>query len=166
MSGTLVFQHAKKLMDAIQCLRDEGHHIASLMIVYSAIDQMAWLSIAGEKSNSTDFKMWVDRYMLGKNPIGCNSDELWEARNGLLHMGTAESAAHLAGKVKNRIYYTTGSVRCLENHSNNSIFIRIEDILASFLAGVLWFITEIEVDAVRLDVANGKIQRVFDVRIY
>lgn len=161
MSTSLIFDHANKLINATQCLRDGGHHIASLMIVYAAIDQMAWLSIEREKSDSSDFRKWVEKYMLDKNPLGCTSDELWEARNGLLHMGTAESAAHLNGKVKNKIYYTTGPIHCVENKLENTIMIRSEDLITSFLCGVLWFINEIERNTTKLNIANSKIQRAF-----
>lgn len=164
MSTTLVFDHAKKLIDATQCLRDAGHHVASLMIVYAAIDQMAWLSIESDKSNRSDFKKWVEKYMLEKNPFGCTSDEIWEARNGLLHMGTPESVAHHSGKVKNRIYYTTGPIHCTKNYLPDAIIIRSENLIASFIAGVLWFINEIEGDAIKLDVATRKIQCSFGIR--
>lgn len=163
MSITLIFDHARKLIDATQCLRGGGHHIASLMIVYAAIDQMAWLSVEDEKSSGEDFKKWVEKYMLEKNPIGCSSDELWEARNALLHMGTAESAAHPRGRVNNRIYYTTGSIHCVENNSADILVIRIEDLIASFVAGVIWFVSEVEGDVVKMHSVAQKVQRMFTV---
>lgn len=164
MSATLIHNHAKKLIEAMQCLRDGGHHVASLIIVYAAIDQMAWLAIENEKSTSADFKSWVDKYMLNTNPFGCTSGELWEARNGLIHMGTAESAAHLRGTVKNRIYYTTGPIQCTENKSSDAIIIRTEELIGSFMAGVLWFASDIEGNPNRLEIAERKIQRTFDIK--
>lgn len=164
MTTLLIIEHAKKLIEAMQCLRNEGHHIASLMIVYAAIDQFSWLSTDSEKSTGTDFKNWVDKYMLGRNPFGCTSEELWEARNALLHMGTAESAAHHSGKVKNRIYYTTGPVECVKNNSTNEIIIKIEDLIESFLLGVIWFASEIKSDKTKMDIAIQKIQRSFTIK--
>ena len=70
----MIFDHAKKLIDATQCLRDGGHHVASLMMVYAAIDQMAWLSIEMDKSNSADFKKWAVRFPLKK--VKCCADRM------------------------------------------------------------------------------------------
>lgn len=87
MDFTPVFSHVKKSSEAIGCLREAGHHVAALMLTYAAIDQMSWLSIPGDMSSGKDFKTWVKKYMLGNSNLVCSEDDLWAARNGLLHMG-------------------------------------------------------------------------------
>lgn len=160
MSSTTVFNHAKKMTDAIVCLRDGGHHVAALMLSYAALDQMAWLSIERDKSEPNDFKSWVTTYILSKNNLSCTADELWAARNGLLHMGTADSAAHWSDTTKNKIYYTFGNVTCTTNNSPDTIFLKSEDLIQAYLAGVLWFMSDLEQDQAKLRIAVTKIERV------
>lgn len=159
MSTTKIFNQAKKMTDAIVCLRDGGHHVAAIMLTYAALDQMAWLSISHDKSDANDFKCWVTTYILSKNNLGCTADELWAARNGLLHMGTADSAAHWFGTTKNKIYYTFGNATCTTNNSPDTIFLKSEDLIQAYLAGVLWFMSDLEQDPEKLQVAITKMER-------
>lgn len=102
MDSAPVFNHATKTTAAIVCLRDAGHHVAAVMHTYVAIDQMSWLAIPGDMSSGKDFKAWVKKYMLANGNLVCSEDDLWAARNGLLHMGIAESKDHTTGVAKKR----------------------------------------------------------------
>jgi len=128
------------------------------MLVYAAIDQMAWLSVSDLESNGKDFKAWVDKYMLPKNPLGCSSSDLWAARNGLLHTGTAESRDTRNGNAKYKIHYTFGGAVCTENKSTDTVIIKFEDLVGSYLAGILWFMEDLKADAVKQESANNKLK--------
>ncbi len=164
MSELEVFAFAKKMSESVACLRDAGHHVPAVMLTYVGIDQMAWLSISGDKSSGQDFKTWVDTYMLSKNPLPCTSQELWEARNGLLHMGTAESAAHKKQLGIRKILYTFGAAQCTSNSSTDTVFIKAEDLIMGYLTGVLWFMEELHCDAQKLSVALAKLERTLTSR--
>lgn len=58
---------------------------------------MAWLSIDRDQSSGSDFKAWVEDYMISQNPVPATADELREAHNALLHTGTAEATANMRG---------------------------------------------------------------------
>lgn len=163
MNSAPVFSHAKKTTDAIVCLRDAGHHVAALMLTYAAIDQMSWLSIPGDISSGKDFKAWVKKYMLENGNIVCSEDDLWAARNGLLHMGIAESKDHTTGVAKNKIYYTAGNATCTRNSSQDVVFLHVEGLIMAYLAGVLWFMEDLESDQVQLSNALVKISRMITV---
>nr|WP_288256501.1 hypothetical protein [uncultured Pseudomonas sp.] len=159
MSSVDIMAHAQKMTDAINCLREQGHHTHAVILMHIAIDQFAWSSIANEKSEPKDFQNWVNDYMISKNPIGCTAEELWASRNGLIHMGTAESAAHASGKVKNKIYYTVGNASIAKNALTDVIFVNAENLLISFITGLLWFIEDLKKDSDRLKNTNSKLNR-------
>jgi hypothetical protein len=159
MSKIEIMKYAKKMTEAISCLRKEKHHIPAIMLVYIAIDHFAWTSISTEKSNPKDFQECVTKYMLSKNPIGCTAGELWASRNGLIHMGTAESAAHFSGSVKNKILYTVGRSSQAPGKLQDVVYVNAEDFIESFITGVLWFISDIENDSAKLNTTLEKLKR-------
>ncbi|SDO46789.1 hypothetical protein SAMN04490202_0984 [Pseudomonas reinekei] len=133
------------------------------MLTYVGIDQMAWLSIPGDKSSGKDFKAWVDNFMLAKNAISCTSDELWGARNGLLHMGTAEAGAHKDPSIR-KIYYTFGNAKCTKNDTSDVFVLKAEDLILGFLLGVFWFIDHLKEHPDQLAITSAKLGRALGVR--
>ncbi|PMZ74889.1 hypothetical protein [Pseudomonas sp. FW305-70] len=164
MSEFEVFSFAKKMTDAVGTLRDAGHLVPAVMLTYAGIDQMAWLSIPQERSSAKDFKAWVEGYMLSKNPMACTASELWEARNGLLHTGTAESSANQNDSSIRKILYTYGSAHCASNSSNDTVFIKAEDLIVGYLTGVLWFMEDLKAEPAKLQSALEKLKRTLTSR--
>ena len=152
-----VFKYAKKMTEAITCLKDSGHVVGGIMLVYAAIDQMVWLSSPNHETHGKEFKEWIDKYILPHNPLGCTSSDLWGARCGLLHTGAAESRDLRNGNAQNKIYYTYGNVVCTENNEPGSVFISFERLVVAYLAGVLWFMEDLKADSAKLDSANRKL---------
>lgn len=164
MSEFEVFSFAKKMTDAVSTLRDAGHLVPAVMLTYAGIDQMAWLSISQERSSGRDFKAWVDNYMLSKNPIACTAQELWEARNGILHTGTAESTANQSDASIRKILYTYGGANCASNYSSDTVFIKAEDLIVGYLTGVIWFMEDLKADPISLQIALDKLKRTLTSR--
>jgi hypothetical protein len=157
MKSLPVFDHAKKTSDAIICLCHAGHHVAAVMLIYAAIDQMSWLSIPGPMSYGPDFKNWVKKYMLENGNLICSEDDLWAARCGLLHTGTAESKDFRLGTAKNKIFYSFGNTTWTNNSKKREICLSIETMVEAYLAGVMWFIEELENDPVQLPLTLTKV---------
>lgn len=164
MSAEEVFSFAKGMIDSVTCLRDGGHHLQAAMLTYVAIEQMAWLSVEPLRSGPADFQNWVATYIQPNAPLTCTPRELWEARNGLLHMGTAESAANRDSDEIRRICYVYGRTPALADKSKGVVFVRVEDLVTSYLTGVLWFLTELDSNPKRLEVAKGKLARMLTQR--
>lgn len=152
-----VFKYAKKMTEAITCLKDSGHVVGGIMLVYAAIDQMAWLSSPNDETHGKEFKDWIDKYILPHNPLGCTSSDLWGARCGLLHTGAAESRDLRNGNAQSKIYYTYGNMVCTENNEAGSVFIPFERLVVAYLAGVLWFMEDLKADSAKLESANKKL---------
>jgi hypothetical protein len=134
------------------------------MLCYAAIDQMAWLSIARERSNGSDFKVWVSKFILPRLPAAVTADELWEARNGLLHMGTAESQANRNDITIRKIYYTVGGLACTRNDAPDVTFVNTDELFEAFGASVFWFAEELKADQNRLSTALNKLERMLSQR--
>ena len=153
------FTFATNLADSIIHLRNGGHNLAAVMLTYTAIDQMSWLSVEPYKHGPKDFAAWVNDYMLSKNPLPCTADELWVARNGILHMGTAEAAGHTANSSLRKLVYVAGSAKLTANNPEEYAVIRFEDLFGSFFAGVMYFMSDLQADPAKLEVANRKMRK-------
>ncbi|MFJ7311805.1 hypothetical protein ACIQVE_03375 [Pseudomonas sp. NPDC098747] len=164
MSTEQVFAFAKQMTDSIICLRDGGHHLQAAMLTYVAIEQMAWLSVEPLRSGPADFQRWINSYMQPYDPLPCTAREIWEARNGLLHMGTAESFANRDNAEIRLLCYVYGSTPKLANKSEEVVFVRVEDLVTSYLTGVMWFLNHLDGDPNELQVAEGKIARMLTQR--
>lgn len=165
MSAAEVFTFAKNMTDAAICLRDGGHHLQAAMLTYVAIDQMAWLSVEGLRTSRKDFMAWVDAYMPANSTLPCTACEIWEARNGVLHMGTAESAANRDSDNIRKICYVFGHTPELANKSGGVVFIRVEQLMLNFLGGVELFLRDLEADPVKMTQAKGKLDRMLTQRL-
>lgn len=150
-----IHTHLKKITGAIDCLFTNNFLEAALMLTYAGIDQMSWLSVETQESNGKDFKRWVEKYIEPQTKLGCAADDLWAARNGLIHMAAAESRDFNKAKAK-KIYYVSGDVVCTENRSQDTVIINSTGLILSFISGSLAFIADLEDDHSRLAIAAHK----------
>jgi hypothetical protein len=82
----------------------------SLVLIYSTIDIMAWLDRDKNHTDvqESDFKKWVETYLLPNLKTSCTSTDIYGARCSLLHSGSAESRKSREGKAS-EIYYSWGN---------------------------------------------------------
>lgn len=159
MNEHTVFKFAANLADSITHLRNGGHNLAAVMLTYTAIDQMSWLSVEPDRHGPRDFAAWVNDYMLSKNPLPCTAEELWLARNGILHMGTAEAAGHTTNSSLRKLVYVAGDAKLTANNPAEYAVIKFEDLFGSFLAGVIWFMSDLQANTAKLEVAKRKMRK-------
>ena len=82
------------LIVAIRLCQSNGLTIPVLMLLYSAIDGMAWCARRDAERDVTeaDFTEWAERYLLpGIDPELLNGVDLYAARCAMLHGQIAES---------------------------------------------------------------------------
>lgn len=158
-----IHTHLMKITGAINCLFENKFIEAALMLTYAGIDQMSWFSVVDQESDGDDFKAWVDKYLMPSTKLGCSADDIWAARNGLVHMAAAESRDFYKFKAK-RIYYVSGSVSCTENRSSDTIIINSKSLIVSFVEGAVNFVKDLEADAVCLTVAAKKAEAILVFR--
>jgi hypothetical protein len=72
-------------------------HVSAMKLLLSAIDSLAHIEFGDDNGNV--FIKWMDAYADLK-PLGITAEELWELRNGLLHMTNLDSRAVGRKKVR------------------------------------------------------------------
>jgi len=154
--------HAFKMQEAALCLIKNDFKIAALMLVFTTIDQMAWVALPGDGDvKGKDFMAWVSTYMLGRNDAGLEAvtpGDLWGARCGLLHTATAESSSLKNGTASKKIAYSYGAVNATSLVSEWTV-VKVEDLIQSLLAGILWFKADLDAHGDRAAIANAKVAR-------
>lgn len=158
-----IYEHAKKIMGAIDCLVERGFIEAALIIIYASIDQMSWLSVATPESDGKDFKAWVEKYLSPSDKLGCSADDMWAARNGLIHTAAAESRDFLKTNAK-RIYYVSGNIACDEYSSQDTVIINSTKLIIILFQGISNFVSDLESDAQKLQTAVSKANKILAFR--
>ncbi|WP_439858204.1 hypothetical protein [Pseudomonas syringae] len=98
-------------LKAYKLLFNSQHYTSATKLFLSCIDSLAYVEFGESKPGETGanvFCRWLNTYVdLG--PVGVTADELWELRNGLLHMSNLHSQRVQRKKVR-RISISVGHV--------------------------------------------------------
>jgi hypothetical protein len=86
---------------AIKLLFNNRYYVSAAKLLVSFLDTVGFIE-AGDASDA--FKLWLTKYA-ALNSLGVSEDELWEFRNGLLHMTNLDSRKVRAGKVSRLILH-------------------------------------------------------------
>ena len=88
-----------------ECLKNKDK-LSALILLYSTIDIMVWLSRDPHDAAATreDFIRWVDEFMLPGSGVNCTGEDLFAARCALIHSyaqawGTSQSNNADASKI-------------------------------------------------------------------
>lgn len=95
---------------AYKLLFNNKHYASATKLFMSCIDSLAHVEFGYVKNRDERpvFSKWLDTYV-ELTPIGITSDELWELRNGLLHMSNLHSSK-VERKITRRISISIGHV--------------------------------------------------------
>src|SRR2546425_10624542 len=98
-----------ELLAAADLVMERGYAMPGLILLYSLVDTMAWLSLPEgvEDVKGTDFIGWVRTYGLEQRVAPCTADDLYGARCGLLHSFSPDSRRSRRGEIR-PIYYVWG----------------------------------------------------------
>ena len=91
--------------EAIKMTFNAKLYVSAMKLLLSAIDSLAYIEFGDEKYNV--FIKWMNTYA-DIRPLGITSEELWELRNGLLHMTNLDSRAVDRMRVR-RVSFHIGS---------------------------------------------------------
>ena len=118
MKRDILYNAIGDLGRSINLLHQVGLLLPSMMMCYATIDILAALARpAGTAENTgTDFREWVNHYLLPGSRLVCTADDLWGARCGLLHTYTPESRDSRKGKAR-KLLYVAG---VLDNSARNT----------------------------------------------
>jgi hypothetical protein len=119
--------------EAIKLLHNAGHLVSAAKLLMSFIDTVAFVD-AGDVSDG--FSLWLNSYA-ELATLGITADELWEFRNGLLHMTNLRSRRVARGLVGPIIMYSGGSNHSIRPSADGSKFVNIKaliDVIALAIA--------------------------------
>ncbi|WP_059395512.1 hypothetical protein [Pseudomonas putida] len=95
-----VWSSIKSDLHAVAVLTHNGCDIHALSLMYSSIDKMAWISSTNIDHGRKEFMAWVDSYFLPGFATPLAAVDIYAARCGFLHAGTAESKLYRDSKAK------------------------------------------------------------------
>src|SRR2546428_13740054 len=101
-----------ELLAAADLVMERGYAMPGLILLYSLVDTMAWLSLPEgvEDVKGTDFIGWGRTYGLEQRVAPCTADELYGARCGLVPSFSSNSRRSRRGAIR-PIFYVSGGGR-------------------------------------------------------
>mgnify|MGYP000049544532 CR=1 FL=1 len=139
--------------------------LSTLVLAYSAIDNLSWLSLPTGKAEITrqHFMSWTDRYVLPNTSLECSSADLYGARCGLIHTLTPDSRMAEQGNAV-KINYSWGNQpayprKKLEELGMSAIKIHVDTLCRAIEQGAQRFWEDVEKDKDRLSLLNQRAQK-------
>ena len=138
-------------VDAIKHLVVANRYVQALIVLYSAIDTLAWSSLESGDVTRSDFCRWVDAYMLPEKLIGCTAQDLYAARCAIVHSGATESKMSREGLVSELWYVTSAhSAIDLQLYARkvgaDAKVVHFTALVAAFTEGVMNFSDQLTTD--------------------
>jgi hypothetical protein len=111
MAKNLYQSNLQELTKSIEdCLKSK-EKLSCLILLYSTIDIMVWLSRDPHDADSTkdDFIGWVEEFLLPGSNLACSAEDLYSARNKIIHSYAQTWGASPSYNVEaNKIHYIWG----------------------------------------------------------
>jgi hypothetical protein len=101
-----LLDNTSRLLLAIDHCAAQGYRTASLILLYSTIDIMAWLDRPRQHEDTIreDFQRWVETFLLPGSDLNCTPEDLYAARCAVVHSGAARSRLSREGKAREILY--------------------------------------------------------------
>jgi hypothetical protein len=148
---------------AVRTCLDSDYPEEALVLVYSAIDTLAFLGSAkGEEySNKNLFIAWCNKYIvpsLGSRAGGPSGIDLYGARCGVLHVSSAKSSLGQKGEAREVWYRFRGQhgLNLATNTPKPAVGLDVEVLVAAFQKGSHSFLEELRPDQERYALARER----------
>jgi hypothetical protein len=117
MANDLFESNVLELIKTIDYCFKDNVNLTGLILFYSVIDIMSWLSRDQHDSDATrnDFIRWVSEFMLPGSGLACTAEELYSARCNIVHSYAPEwgTGVNRRERETKKILYVWGK-RCVE----------------------------------------------------
>jgi len=118
---------------AVKMLYNAHHFVSAAKLLMSFIDTVAFIEMGDTPAS---FSKWLDAYA-DLTPLGVTAKELWEFRNGLLHMTNLSSRAVASGATAPLIiYFGLEPPATKPSHPPNAKYLDLKGLLAAIFAAV------------------------------
>ncbi|MCL4261915.1 MAG: hypothetical protein KJ069_01800 [Anaerolineae bacterium] len=151
-------------VNTISLLVKENLYTQALIILYSAIDTLAWADKPSGDVTRSEFCAWVSKYIEPDKNLGCTSEDLYAARCALVHSSATQSKMSREGQAS-EIWYATSpsSVQPLQEFAKRqkakAKIVYFTDLLACFVEASHSFASEISRDESRQIIVDNRIRQ-------
>lgn len=150
-------------VDAVTVLVRAGHYTHALILLYSAIDVLSWVNRPSGDVTRSDFCSWVREYMDPRANLGCSPEDLYAARCGMLHSGTAESKMSREGRARELWYGTSPRAATRldafrQQSSAHAEVVHFTALVGVFSEAVMRFSDDLAVDPPRQSAADARMR--------
>ncbi|KXO13314.1 hypothetical protein AKG98_3539 [Moritella sp. JT01] len=153
-------EHIIKSNKAMEVLFQNNHHESALILLFSWIDRLAWLSVENEYSTGADFKLWLNKYLfIEASTLPCNANDLWASRCSLLHTGTSEARDVKNGNAR-YVYYYGGSIEMAAKDPDMKVYVNIGHLHVGLLEVSNRFLQYLEKNICELAITNKKLGKI------
>ena len=111
MAKDLYENNVHELLKTIDNCFKGKTNLSGLILLYSVIDIMVWLSRDQHNADSTknDFIRWVEEFMLPGSSLVCTAEDLYSARCSIIHTYAPEWGTNMSYQNETKIiYYISG----------------------------------------------------------
>lgn len=156
-------QFGMETADAVVCLVKFNHCLQGLVVLYSAIDTLAWARRNDGDVTRADFCDWVSAYMDPPAGLGCTSEDLYAARCALLHSSSTESKMSRAGQASELWYvtspYSASAMQSIvQRVGSQAKVLNLIALIDAFSRAVMKFSDELSSDETRFRAASERIR--------
>jgi len=170
MATNLYQRSMQELTKTIEdCLKNK-EKISCLILFYSTIDIMAWLSRDPHDADSTreDFIRWVEEFLLPGSGLDCKGEDLYAARCAVIHSYAEVWGISQSNKVAvNKIHYVWGKVNNSTTKLNKSkptdetISIPVESLVKSLQTAIQRFNNSLTDNRSMFELINERSKKYF-----
>lgn len=109
---------------AIRLTFQHGMYLSSMKLLMSCIDSIGYI----EFGSHTCFKDWLTQYA-NLELLGITADELWEMRNGILHMSNLESKKIINGKIRRISFFVADNKASFFQETENVYYFNFKELI-------------------------------------
>jgi hypothetical protein len=153
-----------QLKRSIRVLLEAQCWTATVVLVYSGMDTMAWLGMPAEQEQVTrrDFIDWTTRYVRFRCQEQLTGEDLYGARCGMVHQYGAESDISRRGRCRLVGYLNecVPEVQFQPSINPNFVLVSVPALADSFFKGVDRFLVDLFADKSKASVAEARVQKI------
>ena len=142
-----IFSSDRGIFAGIMLCREHECPGSALVLVYSAIDNLAFLTMDEKRGDVTgaDFRRVAKQYI--GSSVGATADELWAARCGILHCHTADSKLSRERHIL-KLVYQYGSVQPKRSKREGWLMVNLDKLIIRLRKAII---------AIRKQIEQGKL---------
>jgi len=156
----------KGLKDDIEFIEKNKRYRATLLLIFSAMDAMAFLSMPGSQSDVKrhDFVCWTAKYIKFPGSRQLLGAELYGARCGLLHTYGTESQMSREGKCRQLMFVDDVKNSAVRDNGNPKfVLVSIAGLKTALFAGIDSFLVDLFASPTQAMIAEKRLPKLLIV---